>query len=497
MMNPGATNSLRNILTKWTQVKFYVLLALTYAYFYQGADPNQRTRLFLTRALVELRTSKIDHWHGFTIDKSEFAGHFYCDKAPGLSFVLVPIHAALHAIDRLMGIDADNPVYMRVKLHLYVILVCGLSGVAATYFLGRVLCSLGVSRPTANLLQVAYSLGTIVFPFSTALFAHQFVAMLIAAALSMLVEQRDTATWTAKRLVCVGVLFGTSIISEYPSAIIIACMGLYLLSTSPSRSELMRRFLITVAGALPLLALHAIYMKWSFNGFTQLPYRHVFEPFFRVHHDSGILGVNPPTPEGVFGVTVSRYRGLFFFSPFLLFSFWAYADWVRRPDYRRELLLFSAALLGYFVFNSSYYAWDGGGSTGPRHTIPSLLFYVIPIGFLLDQHPKLLIFFKPLVVVSVGIMFACVAVLIHHQEGEVLLSNPLYTTIIPALLNGELGRNTQDVIQLGSRAHVAYNLGALAGLNPLLSLLVIPVIWACAYRHRMITIFYTPRKTVL
>ena len=62
-------------------------LTLTYAYFVGEPAWNQNSRLALTRAMVEQHTTIIDDYHVTTGDKSYRDGHFYCDKAPGASWV--------------------------------------------------------------------------------------------------------------------------------------------------------------------------------------------------------------------------------------------------------------------------------------------------------------------------------------------------------------------------------------------------------------------------
>ena len=78
--------------------RLFVLVFVTFAYFHQGSDPNQTTRFLLTRAIVERGAADITPWHTRTIDKSEKDGRFYCDKAPGASWLAVPPYAVVHWI---------------------------------------------------------------------------------------------------------------------------------------------------------------------------------------------------------------------------------------------------------------------------------------------------------------------------------------------------------------------------------------------------------------
>jgi len=469
------------------QTRFFALLWVTYAYFYQGADPNQLTRIFLTQSLVERRSLDIMPYHGFTIDKAELHGKFFCDKAPGLSFLATPLFAIQNLADRLFGFSPDDLAIKRARLHMLVIFLCGLSGVAATWALARVLRTFGANRSEEQLLVVGYALGTLVFPFSTALFAHQMVAAFLIASFAMIRTSNGDHGLPSTKLLLIGFLWGLSIISEYPTGLLVASLGLYLLSLQSTWASRARSALYVSVGALVPLFIHSVYLRAAFGSPFALPYKFVFEPVFRVHHEEGLLGINPPTPAGIFGVLVSRYRGLFFFCPFLLLSFFGIARWIREGTERRELVLMIALLVTYFIFGTSYYAWDGGGSTGPRHMIPILPFLVISVLPFLRNGAKWRFFLcLGLVIVSIGLMFVSTAVLIHMPEGEVMLSNPIYETILPSFFRHELGLNTQDVRELGFRSDASYTLGSLLGLKPFSSLFVIPIIWAFGYAESII-----------
>jgi hypothetical protein len=75
-----------------------VALFLSYAYFYGAGGWNQNSRFDLTRAIVEQHTLSIDAFQDNTGDKAQRDGHWFTDKAPGLSVLAVPAYAAVHAV---------------------------------------------------------------------------------------------------------------------------------------------------------------------------------------------------------------------------------------------------------------------------------------------------------------------------------------------------------------------------------------------------------------
>src|SRR6516165_7867893 len=69
----------------------FIMLALSYAYFIPSVNWNSLSRISLTAAIVEHGELSIDEYaRAWKMDKAYYRGHFYCDKAPGLSFSALP-----------------------------------------------------------------------------------------------------------------------------------------------------------------------------------------------------------------------------------------------------------------------------------------------------------------------------------------------------------------------------------------------------------------------
>ena len=473
---------LRRCARFWLSRRLFVLIAVSYAYFYQGGDPNQISRLELTRAIVERHALDMAH-PSLTIDKAGAGGRYFSDKAPLVSFLAAAPYAVARAAERLAGLDGDTRAVQQARFHAVVFAVVGVAGVLAAYFLRRALLDLGTPRRFASFLAVAYALGTPAFPFSTVFFSHEVAAALLIALFCSMTRAR-TRPPSVARAVTLGFLTSAAFVCEYPTAIALAVLWLWFLATA-ARPTLVRTLSLAAAGAALPLAAHAAYDLATFGRALDLPYAHVVEPVFA----AGGLRLGNIAVSSVAGLSVSPFRGLFFFfSPVLALSFAGFGFWLRRGE-SRDVALVAAGVFGASaVFTASFYYWDGGMSVGPRHLVPVLPFLVLPLGYVVREGRAWVGLTVALAAVSIVFMFACTAVRVELPGDE---KNPLYDVVASSLARGELSINDEDPFEQRPRADASYNLGQLVGLSRGVSLAVLPIAWALAFawprRRRAVT----------
>jgi hypothetical protein len=467
--------------------RLFVLIGLTYAYFFQGGDPNQASRYYLTRNLVERHAPDITPDHPLTIDKGEREGKFYSDKAPGVSLLAVAPYAAFRAAERITGLDPEDRGVERARLHAIVFLVSGLSGVFAAVFLRRVLVRFGTGDRAADLVTFGYALGTLAFPFSTVLFGHETAAAVMIAAFALCLEDAALPSPRPRRTrLVLGALWALAIVVEYPTALLVAVQGLYFVTAERAPRTAGRTFGWTLVGAVPIVAVHCTYAAWAFGSPFALPYRYVFDPIFRAHTASGLLGIGRPHLSVVREALFGSYRGLFFFCPFLVLAVAGFGAWIRSGERTRELVVCLATVALSFVMTAGYYAWDGGFSTGPRHLVPALPFLVVPIAWWVRRGRWAARVTAVVLVPSVAIMTACTAVLVQMPQGEPSTMNPLYTIIVPSLARGTVATNQLDVFHSTWHADASYNLGTLVGLSAWPSLILLAAVWGAAYARELL-----------
>src|SRR2546423_3492101 len=147
-------------------------LLVSFGYFYTGGGANQASRFDLVRAVIEERTLRIDTYQLNTGDKAFRNGHYYCDKAPGASFVALPFVAAARPLLRAAGGDPTSIRGLTWLTYVATLAAAGLPGVAGALLLAWVARRLGASRGGATFSAIAYGLGSPAFAYATLLWGH-------------------------------------------------------------------------------------------------------------------------------------------------------------------------------------------------------------------------------------------------------------------------------------------------------------------------------------
>ncbi len=220
------------------------------------------------------------------------------------------------------------------------------------------------AAPIALLLTLAYAFGTTTWVISSqALWQHGMAELLVIGLLLLL-----TGPCTTPRALAAGLLCGLIAGNRPPDLILAAALGVYGLFWAGGR----RAALLAVAAALPmgLVLLYNLGVAGHFAGGYGLMGK---ARFFQ--HD--LL-------SGLGGLLFSPTRGLFVFSPFLLFLVLA---WRRLPHDRsqrgeRGLTVAMSAGVALQLLLYAKADWRAGISWGPRYMtdlLPLLVWMLVPV----------------------------------------------------------------------------------------------------------------------
>ena len=153
----------------------FLLVFLTYGYFYQSGQDNENARIAQVVAVVDHGRLNIKSPN--SADVVRYEEKLYPNKAPGTSFVGIPSWWLFSQVFR--AFDLPEHLEKNLIFHLTVWTTIGLISALLTLLLYRILEALLQSSSLALLLSLAYALGTIAFPFSTIFFSHQLAAALV------------------------------------------------------------------------------------------------------------------------------------------------------------------------------------------------------------------------------------------------------------------------------------------------------------------------------
>ncbi len=461
----------------------FLLFFLTYAYFFpRWASWSQNSRLDLTMALVDKGSLNIDDYYTNTGDYAEFEGHFYTDKAPGVSFLGVPVYAAYRAVaslppvTRLMEKIARSPAFEATlnpegtgvaldKLYfmgaLYAVtmttiaLPAALLGVLLYIYLGRVFPGEEVLRLSVVLI---YALATPAFAYGGMLFSHQLTAFLLFAAFFRVTgaTQREAA---ALPLFGAGFLAGWAVISEYPAALIAIAIGLYALWKRPSwKTALWMGLGALIPGLLLMGYDYAIFH-------TILPVGYKYSVNYHDLHDQGLISLTGPNLPALWGITFGTLRGLFFLSPVLLLAVPGFWWWRRSGERTAEWGLSLWAALSFLLFNGSSIMWQGGYAVGPRYLLPMLPFLMPAFAWGLRR-----VWMSPAGRAVTGALlgwslFAVWAETLGGQSFPDWTPNPLFNYSLPYWREGNIARNLGMALGLEGAASLLPLLVILAALG--------------------------------
>lgn len=405
----------------------FLLTFVTYASLFGGSGFNQNATFGLTRAIVEQRSLAIDRYAANTGDISFHEGRVYSNKAPGTSFLAVIPYALLVAIEKLSGLDVDDPLVLTLNLYLCTVAVCGVTGALIPLLLFLEARRREISSRWALIIALMIAFGTPVFAYSTMLFVHVPSAALVLLAFLAVTGEKP-------RPLAGGLCIGLAGLLNYLCIPLALIFGATLLVRTRRATDA-GRFIV---GGLPSAVILAAYQFAAFGAVYRTSVATTNPAFLT---EGAWLGViKGPSSEAFVGITISPYRGLLYISPILLLSLIGiWLSW-RKGWLERSTILCIVASTGYMLLaNSSFNGWHGGYSIGPRYLVP-----IIPLLglLLLSVARRMRVLWIALGALSLILNFA--ATVVDPQPPDIL-REPLGRYALPALLFGSVDPQDESV----------------------------------------------------
>jgi len=377
-----------------------------YAYFFAGGGWNQNATFDLTRAIVERHTFAIDAYAGNTGDVSFSRGHVYANKAPALAWLAAIPYAPLYALEHSRGADPGNVQLLTINVYLCSLVCVALPGALIPAMLFLYARRRGFDPRWSAIVALTIAFATQLLPYGSIFMVHVPSAALLLFALTT--PRRTAAGFAAALAVAMNYLCA-------PALIAFAFIG-------PKKMR------YTMGALFPIATLIA-YQRICFGGFFTTSVE-VTDPRFLTR--GAALGVmQRPSLDVLYAITLSSYRGFFFFAPVMLIAIAGFRAWWRTE--RTMCAMSLIVIAAFFAFNVSFNGWEGGFGIGGRYLVP-----LIPIFGIALVHLR----WRPLayaaMAISFAINFAAVAV---DPQPSATIPRPLSQYIVPLLLNGHFPSN--------------------------------------------------------
>lgn len=423
----------------------FLVLFITYAYFPQKYDnANVVSRMGLTLSILEDGSFKISEFRRDTIDVARHKGDYYSDKAPGMAFSALPIAALTRLALRTIGIygplmdSGEVTETFGIFVYLSTIFTSGLMTALAALALYFLALRLGSSTSGAIFAMLTYGLATPAWGWASAFFGHAAASACLFlgfAGAFLLVHtelQPRHEVWLG---FLTGAVLSWAVVVEFttmPAVMIIAGYAL-IYARRWELSRIAGRLLSALTGAIVFSIPLLLYNTIAFGSPFLVGYGYVtgFEGM-----NEGLFGFTHPKIDVIYRLIFSQYRGILWYAPILISAPVAYYMLWRTVKYRWLAILLGLVPLYYLLMNASYYYWDGGWSTGPRHLTPMLPFLILPLAILWSRAHST---FRPILLglffLSFEIAFVSAAVDITSPSK---FRNPLFEYLIPEFIMGNI-----------------------------------------------------------
>jgi hypothetical protein len=249
---------------------------------------------------------------------------------------------------------------------------------AAALFLCVFVYWLGFRQRTALAIGAIYGIATFAITYVKTLFGEPLVALLLLIAVMAAWRWRQNqGDPLGRTLWIVGIALALTIGVNLAYVVFVPILGLYLLSTIrpftlPTLWSRLR-YLITVS--IPLVVLAIVILAVNFA--------HFGNALTSGYQFAAGEGFTYPLLDGLYGIILSPYRGLFWYNPLLLLAIPGWFMFRRQSSALAWLCL--ALICVQALLFASWWSWYGGIVWGPRFLLPAIPLLMLCIAPLVER----------------------------------------------------------------------------------------------------------------
>ncbi|MFA6450891.1 MAG: tetratricopeptide repeat protein [bacterium] len=425
---------------KKLHILLFALIALTCSYvFFPNPADNVMARMDLIYSIVYRDSLNIDGYRENTIDAARKDGHYYYSGGPGTVF---PGAAILYAYKTLSGDNNPNP-YNSVPLRIITILLVSLPAAALAVMLFAFLGYFTAAVRDRLALTLAFSFGTLAFPYSTLFYTYLPALALCFGAFLIAERFRRKDAFPNWAVFVSGFMLAYAFICSFDCIMITAPMAAYIFFSLKDKNKIV----FFLLGAIPPAVALLVYNRACFGSLLTVGIFHMNQPEWAITGNRFARRLLSPQPIKILTTAALPGQGIFWLSPFLLFSIPGFAAMFRDKDLRARAALFLAVAALYLLANSAFpVAWQGGFAVRPRYMTPAMIFLAVPAFFQLRRSGVFgrYLFFT-LTAVSIFHFFTFVFTDPHVPES---ISNSVYAYCLPLFIEGYTTQNVGNALGL-------------------------------------------------
>ena len=332
----------------------FSIYLLTFSGRYHSSD--EVSMLAVTDSLARRGAWDIElmRWMGEQQGSFGPDGHLYSRKGIGTTLAALPLYWLALQGGRLGNVQAA-------------MLTLGLVTAATAALIFLTLRRLGFGWAASLGTGLAFGVATMAWPYARTLFSEPLAGLGLILSFYFLIRYRDERDgWSA---LLAGAGLAVALLARLNNAIVAPFLGLLLLIYLHRQvGRHWRRWITPILlFGLPVLAALLITGWYNWLRFGSplttgyLPEERFATPFF----------------EGLYGLTLSPGKGLFWYNPFLFAAVAAWPAFLRRN--RAAALVAAAIVLANLAFYAPWYLWWAGHAWGPRFLVTMLPFAALPL----------------------------------------------------------------------------------------------------------------------
>jgi hypothetical protein len=499
---------MKNVSSCWEK-KLFLTFLFFFLFFAHWTGWNEQSRLLLTISIVDKNKFDINEYVNFTGDRRVFNKNYFSDKPPGSSFLATPFYffsekvfdekfrpfdktKSLAPEPRIWGYTAITYfVYegleksVKLSMILMVFLFSSLPGAMLIVLIFRTSKILTKKADVSLFLSFIFGFATLIFPYSTVIMGNVLSLLLGFFPFYLLFVKKEGGYHI---FIVSGLLLGLALLVDYLSFVLIFIYSLALIFSRKKIKHLLLYFTFLFIGLQPLflynlLTFHQL-LIFPENLFFRLfyfmfPYSNIYNTLYYLSNApyldpeicsslcieeylttfSSINNIIDHAYNTLLQILFKSYRGLFFYMPFLIFSFIGLFYTLKK---NKLIGIFIILLLFLYLGVGSFHSyWTGGASFGPRYLLNIIPFLIIPIAYFVNEVKNNVLTFLFLTLVLISCFHMMLTTTgwweVVYRESKSLLRgewyngpilaesfdylNPLYGHYLPAFIeNGPRSR---------------------------------------------------------